>query len=77
VNEQSATTESPSTASYRNIAGLVEYARGKGIVTATKNWIRTLIASGELPHIRCGKAFYVSVRSFDTYLENHARRRRG
>jgi excisionase family DNA binding protein len=39
-------------------------------------FIRTLISSGEIPHIKMGKRFYVSRTSLDSWIEKHEKRMR-
>ena len=58
-----------------DIEAAVAYLRGLGADGATTNFVRTLIASGALPHVRMGKKFYVSRESLDRWIGNHERRR--
>jgi hypothetical protein len=57
-----------------DIAGAVEYLRGLGATTTTKNFLRGLICTGQLPRLRIGKAFYVSREALDSWLAKHERR---
>jgi excisionase family DNA binding protein len=59
-----------------DIGGSVEHLRSRGITSATKNFIRGLITSGQVAHIRIGKKFYVSRTQLDLWLEKHERRAR-
>jgi excisionase family DNA binding protein len=52
-----------------------EYLRSLGAIGITKNCIRTMIASGGLPHIKLGKRHYVSKNALDAYIASHERRR--
>jgi hypothetical protein len=57
----------------RSAAG---YLQALGASAATVNFIRTIVASGEVPHIRIGKKFYVSRQSLDGWVTRHERRSR-
>lgn len=59
-----------------DIASAVEYLREIGAPSATKNFVRSLIASAAVPHIRIGKKFYISRESLDAWI-SRAERRRG
>ena len=52
------------------------YLRGLGAKSCTVNFIRTLIASGEIPHLRIGKKFYVSKKALDIWIATRERRPR-
>jgi Helix-turn-helix domain len=43
---------------------------------ATVSFVRTLISSAQVPHLRIGKKFYVSRASLDRWLETRERRAR-
>jgi excisionase family DNA binding protein len=57
-----------------DIEAAVGYLRSIGASSASKNCVRTLICSGQIPHIRLGKKFYVTQSSLDSWLERHERR---
>jgi excisionase family DNA binding protein len=57
-----------------DISAAVAYLRGLGATAATPNLVRTLIASGSLPHLRLGKKFYVSKAAIDLWLSRSERR---
>ncbi len=59
-----------------DIVAAVEYLRAIGAGSATKHFVRGLIASGRVPHLRIGKKFFVSRGSLDRWLELHERRAR-
>lgn len=51
-----------------DIASAAEYLRGIGATAATKNFIRRLINSGQIPHLRIGKKFYCTRESLDVWI---------
>ncbi len=57
-----------------DIAAAVEYLRSIGAGAASSWFVRQLIASGEIPHIRIGKKFYISREALDGWLAKHERR---
>jgi excisionase family DNA binding protein len=59
-----------------DIAGVVGYLRRVGASAATTTFVRSLIGSGALPHIKIGKAFYVSRAALDAWLVKAERRAR-
>jgi excisionase family DNA binding protein len=58
-----------------DVQAAVAYLRELGADGATKNFVRALISSGALPHLRMGKKHYVSRESLDRWISNHERRR--
>jgi excisionase family DNA binding protein len=50
------------------------YLRAIGAASVTLNFVRTLISSGQIPHIRIGRRFYVTRASLETWLSTHERR---
>jgi excisionase family DNA binding protein len=50
------------------------YLRELGAGTASVNFIRTLITSGQVPHIRIGKRFFVAREALDHWIESRQRR---
>lgn len=51
-----------------------EYLRTIGASAATVSFIRGLIATSQVPHIRIGKRFYVSHEALDRWITMHERR---
>jgi len=60
-----------------DVVAAAEYLRTLGADTASRNLIRTLIASGQLPFVRLGKKFFVRRCALDEWIVRHERRRRG
>jgi excisionase family DNA binding protein len=58
------------------IEAAVEYLKSIGAVSATASFVRGLISSGQLPHIRIGRRFYVSRTAMDAWLTTHERKSR-
>jgi hypothetical protein len=56
-----------------DIRAAVEYLRGIGATSATPNFIRRIIATGEVPHLKIGKKPFVSRVSLDGWLQRHER----
>lgn len=59
-----------------DVAGAVEYFKSVGATAATANFVRGLISSGALPHLRIGRKFYVSRGAIDAWLASRERRSR-
>jgi excisionase family DNA binding protein len=59
-----------------DVQGAVAYLHSLGAATATVNFVRGLITSGSVPHIRLGKRFYVTRAAIDAWLERSERRPR-
>jgi len=59
-----------------DIPAVVGYLQGAGAHGATISFVRNLIGSGALPHIRIGKRFYVSKAAIDTWLVRAEKRAR-
>ena len=57
-----------------DVIGSAKYLQGIGAAAASVNFIRNLIATGQIPHIRIGKKFYVTRQALDAWLSNHERR---
>jgi excisionase family DNA binding protein len=57
-----------------DVDGTVRYLVELGAAAATKNFVRNLIARGEIAHLRVGKKFYFSKKSIDAWLEKRERR---
>jgi len=52
----------------------VGYLRSIGAASATENFVRTLITSGQIPRLKLGKRFYVSRNALDLWLSSRERR---
>jgi excisionase family DNA binding protein len=59
-----------------DILGVVGYLQRVGATAATATFVRGLINSGQLPHLKIGKAFYVSKAAVDAWLAKSERRSR-
>jgi excisionase family DNA binding protein len=59
-----------------DIPGIVGYLQSVGATAATSTFVRGLINSGQLPHLKIGKAFYVSKAALDAWLAKAERRSR-
>jgi len=57
------------------IEAAVGYLKSIGAVSVTVSFVRTLISSGRVPHIRLGRRFYVSRTALDEYLARHEKRK--
>jgi hypothetical protein len=60
-----------------DILAAVAYLCTLGADSATPNFVRGLITSSAIPHLKIGKKFYVRREDLDGWIANHARRRRG
>lgn len=52
------------------------YLRDIGATAATVSFVRGLITSGQVAHIRIGKKFYVTREALDAWIGRHERRNR-
>lgn len=59
-----------------DIPGAVEYLRAIGAGSATVTFVRRLVCTGQVPHLRIGKRFYLRRESLDSWIESHDRRGR-
>ena len=59
-----------------DIIAAVAYLQSLGATSATTNFVRGLIARGEIPHLKISKKFYVSKGSLDRWIETRERRNR-
>jgi hypothetical protein len=59
-----------------DIAGTVGYLQSVGATAATATFVRGLINSGQLPHLKIGKAFYVSMSAIESWLAKSEKRNR-
>lgn len=58
-----------------DITAAVAYLRELGAEGTTVNFVRALIASGQVPHLRMGRKFYVTREALDRWIQNHERRK--
>lgn len=59
-----------------DVKAVVTYLQSIGATAATETFVRGLINSGQLPHLKIGKAFFVSKASIDAWLSKSERRSR-
>jgi excisionase family DNA binding protein len=59
-----------------DVQAAAEYLRSIGASSVTIKFIRGLISSGQIPHLRIGKKFYLTRAQIDLWLEKHDRRSR-
>jgi excisionase family DNA binding protein len=59
-----------------DIHAATKYLHSIGAMAATEKFVRSLIRSGQLPHVRIGKAFYVSKTAVDVWLVRAEKRTR-
>lgn len=59
-----------------DIKAAVAYLRDIGATAATVNFVRNLINTGQVAHIRIGKKFFISREAIDGWLDKHERRGR-
>jgi hypothetical protein len=59
-----------------DIVSAAGYLQAIGATSATPKFVRTLVADGDLPHLKIGKKFYISKTSIDSWLLRHERRTR-
>jgi hypothetical protein len=59
-----------------DISSAAVYLQSIGATTASKKFVYSLMASGEVPRVRIGKAYYVSKIALDNWLVRHERRAR-
>jgi hypothetical protein len=59
-----------------DILATVAYLKSIGASAATPNFVRTLISSAQVPHVRIGKKFYLSKTALDHWLVTRERRAR-
>lgn len=59
-----------------NVQDAVAYLRSIGAGSVTISFVRTLIATSQVPHVRIGKRFYVSRTALNEWISRHERRAR-
>ena len=57
-----------------DIVSAVAYFQSIGADAATVSFVRTLINTGQVPHERIGKKFYVTRDALDGWILKHQRR---
>jgi excisionase family DNA binding protein len=57
-----------------DVSAAAAYLQSIGATAASKNFIRGLIASGQVPHLKIGKRFFVSRTALDGWLSNRETR---
>lgn len=57
-----------------DVSGIVGYLQSLGAKAATRNFARTLINSGQVPHLRIGRKHYVSKMALDRWIETREKR---
>lgn len=65
----------PGDAKFFDIDGIVRYSQSLG-AGVTKNFVRSAISSGRLPHIKLGKKFFISREAWNRFLASSERRAR-
>ena len=65
---------SPETPRLFDIVAAVEYLRTIGATAATKNFVRRLIGTGQVAHLRIGKKFYLTREALDAWIVKRQRR---
>jgi len=58
------------------IEDAARYLVSIGALGVGVHFVRSLISSGQVPHIRMGKRFYVSRGALDSWLEKNEKRSR-
>jgi hypothetical protein len=58
-----------------DVHGSVEFLRSVGFKGATLSTVRALIASGQVPKIRCGKKFFVTEAAWKAWAARAEKRR--
>jgi excisionase family DNA binding protein len=59
-----------------DIFAAVAYLQSLGATSATRNFVRSLVTSGQVPYIRCGKKFYITKNALDAWITRSERRAR-
>ena len=59
-----------------DVPAAVAFFQSLGAESASKNFVRSLITSGQLPHVRIGKRFFVSRESILNWISKNERRAR-
>jgi excisionase family DNA binding protein len=59
-----------------DIQGAVAYLQSMGATGVSVSTVRSLIASGQVAHIKLGRRFYITREAIDEWLSRHERRAR-
>jgi excisionase family DNA binding protein len=59
-----------------DLAGSVAYFKQVGAEAATHNFVRELVVTGAIPHLKIGRKYYLSQKSIDEWIERNNRRSR-
>jgi excisionase family DNA binding protein len=59
-----------------DLTGSVAYFHQVGAQAATRNFVRELVVTGAIPHIKIGRKYYLSQKSIDEWIERSNRRAR-
>ena len=59
-----------------DLKAAAEYLQSLGAAGTTAYYIRSLVASGKVPHIKLGRKFYISKNALDAWLERAEKRSR-
>jgi excisionase family DNA binding protein len=54
----------------------VSYLKSIGADSASENFVRNLISTGQIPHVRIGKKFYISRVALDSWINSRERKSR-
>ena len=57
-----------------DIPAAAEYLKSLGFTGASVSSVRGLISSAQLPHIKCGKKFYVTKSALEGWLQRAEKR---
>jgi excisionase family DNA binding protein len=71
---EKAADEQPDAARLFTVQDAAKYLQSIGATTVTVNFVRGLISSGQVAHLRMGKRFYISRTAIDSWLQSHERR---
>lgn len=58
-----------------DVQAAAAYLRELGAEAVTVNFVRMLINSGAVPHLRMGRRHYLTRESLERWIENHERRK--
>jgi hypothetical protein len=57
-----------------DIADAVVYLQSLGAKTASVNFVRGLISTGQVPHLRIGKKFFIGREALDRWIDQRQRK---
>ncbi len=58
-----------------DIGDAAKYLQSLGAKAASINFIRTIISTGQVPHLRVGKKFYIAKSALDRWVDTREKRR--